>query len=209
VSGCIESHQKLKFSYSHLDGEEILLRSIPLICLASLFAYAAFAREMVVKYDSTNSLNIVRVSTQPPKSKLLKKYHYEIGLQLILEKRFEEAVSFLKPILNETSDFRRTGYLMGYAYQKLNRIEDAIATYEAYLKNDKQDYQAVFNLAYAYMHANQCLKSIEAFNKTLDQKSDYLEAHLHLSTCHNKLGHSMKAEQHLKVWSSRAKSPQL
>jgi tetratricopeptide (TPR) repeat protein len=184
-----------------------LLRSVPLICLASLFAYAAFAEVIEGKHDSTNSPNIVRVSTQPPKSKFLKKYHYETGLQLILEKRFEEAVSFLKPILNETSNFRRTGYLMGYAYQKLNRIEEAIATYEAYLINDKQDYQAVFNLAYAYMDANQCLKSIEAFNKTLDQKSDYLEAHLHLSTCHNKLGHNMKAEQHLTVWNSRTKSP--
>ena len=76
-------------------------------------------------------------------------------------------------------------------------------TYEAYLQKDKKDYQAVFNLAHAYMATNQCLESIEAFNKTLDQKPDYLEAHLHLSTCHNKLGHNFKAEQHFKVWDSR------
>jgi tetratricopeptide (TPR) repeat protein len=184
-----------------------LLRSVPLICFASLLTYVTFANAMEEKHDPANSPNIIRVSTQPPKSKLLKKYHYETGLQLLLEKRFEEAVSFLKPILNETSDFRRTGYLIGYAYQKLNLIEEAITIYEAYLKNDKQDYQAVFNLAYAYMDTNQCYKSIDAFNKTLDQKPDYLEAHLHLSTCHNKLGNNIKADQHLKVWNSRAKSP--
>ena len=35
------------------------------------------------------------------KENLLKKHHYQEGLQLILEERFEEALSFLKPILNE------------------------------------------------------------------------------------------------------------
>ncbi len=92
---------------------------------------------------------------------------------------------------------------MGYAYQKLDRIDEAITTYEAYLKTNKQDYQAVFNLAYAYMEAGLCPESIQAFSKTLDQKPDYLEAHLHLSTCHNKLGNNIKAEKHLKIWNSR------
>lgn len=159
--------------------------------------------------NSTHSFNVVLTSAQAPKSKLLKKYHYEGGLQLILEERFEEALSFLKPILHEDPDFKRTGYLMGYAYQKLERIEEAITTYEAYLKNEKQDYQAIFNLAYAYMEAGICPEAIQAFSKTLDQKPDYFEVHLHLSTCHNKLGNNIKAEQHLKIWHSRntPKSP--
>lgn len=148
-------------------------------------------------------------SPQKPNTKLLKKYHYDAGLQLILEKRFEEALSFLKPILHEDPAFNRTGFLLGYAYQKSDKIEQAISTYEDYLKLDKQDYQAVFNLAYAYMNIKKCPQAIEAFNKTLDQKPDYVEVHLHLSTCHNKLGHSVKADQHLKIWDSRnsTKSP--
>jgi len=167
-----------------------LLQHIPLLILTSFFIFSTPA-------------NGVHASAQAPKSKLLKKYHYEGGLQLILEERFEEALSFLKPILHEDPEFKRTGYLMGYAYQKLDKIKDAIDTYEAYLKSDKQDYQAIFNLAYAYMEAGQCPQAIQAFSKTLDQKPDYLEVHLHLSTCHNKLGNNIKAEQHLKIWNSR------
>ncbi|MBT6718550.1 MAG: tetratricopeptide repeat protein [Nitrospina sp.] len=179
------------------------MRSILLTCLISLFAYTSYANGMEREVDPSFTPQIALASSQPSKSKLLKKYHYEGGLQLILEKRFEEALSFLKPIWHQDPDFRRTGYLIGYAYQKLDRVEEAITTYEAYLQKDKKDYQAVFNLAHAYMATNQCLESIEAFNKTLDQKPDYLEAHLHLSTCHNKLGHNFKAEQHFKVWDSR------
>ncbi|MEK9629906.1 MAG: tetratricopeptide repeat protein [Nitrospinota bacterium] len=172
-----------------------------------LFAIPAngFAKNIRAPYN----YKIIRTSTQVLKSRLLKKYHYEGGLQLILEERFEEALSFLKPILHEDPGYKRTGYLMGYAYQKLEKIEQAITTYEEYLENDKKDYQAVFNLAYAYMEAGLCSEAIQAFSKTLDQKPDYLEAHLHLSTCHNKLGNNLKAEQHLKIWNSRekAKSP--
>jgi len=186
-----------------------LLQSIPLLSLATFFVFTTPTNGIQERNDSPYFPKFVLTSTQAPKSKLLKKYHYEGGLQLILEERFEEALSFLEPILHEDPDFKRTGYLMGYAYQKLDRIEEAIATYEAYLNNDKQDFQAVFNLAYAYMKVDLCPESIEAFSKTLDQKPDYLEVHLHLSTCHNKLGNNIKAEQHLKVWNSRtpSKSP--
>lgn len=109
----------------------------------------------------------------------------------------------------KTRNLNAPVFLMGYAYQKLDRIEEAISTYEAYLKKGKQDYQAVFNLAYAYMEAGFCPQSIQAFSKTLDQKPDYLEAHLHLSTCQNELGNNIEAEQHLKIWNSRntSKSP--
>ena len=180
-----------------------MLRSIPLLSLASLLSFAIYFNGIKIRTDSGNSLKVLLVSSQPKKGKLLKKYHYQEGLQLILEKRFEEALSFLKPILHEEPDFKRTGYLIGYAYQKLENNEKAITAYEIYLKNDKQDYQAVFNLAFAYMEANQYTKSIEVFSKTLDQKPDYLEVHLHLSICHNKLGNNIKAEQHLKLWDSR------
>lgn len=180
-----------------------MLKSISLVILISLLISTAPANGTQRINSSFYSSQITLASTQPAKSKLLKKYHYEGGLQLVLEKRFEEALSFLAPILHEEPDFKRTGYLMGYAYQKLDRIDEAITTYEAYLKTNKQDYQAVFNLAYAYMEAGLCPESIQAFSKTLDQKPDYLEAHLHLSTCHNKLGNNIKAEKHLKIWNSR------
>lgn len=180
-----------------------MLRSISFLCLIFLLYLTISFYEVDISIDSDNSRQILFISSQSQKGKLLKRYHYQEGLQLILEKRFKEALSFLKPILNEEPDFKRTGYLIGYAYQKLENTEKAIIAYESYLKNDKQDYQAVFNLAYAYMKSNQCSKSIEAFNKTLDQKPDYLEVHLHLSTCHTKLGNNIKADQHLKLWDSR------
>jgi len=53
------------------------------------------------------------------------------------------------------------------------------------------------------MEANQCPKSVGAFNKKLDQKPDYLEVHLQFSTCHNKVGINIKADQHVKIWNSR------
>jgi hypothetical protein len=53
------------------------------------------------------------------------------------------------------------------------------------------------------IEANQCPKPIEAFNKILDQKPDYLEVHIHLSTCHSKISNNIKADQYLKIWDSR------
>ena len=188
-------------------------QSISLLILVSLFYFTTYFNwiENRVEVDRITSISprVVLISSQAPKTKLLKKYHYEAGLQLILEDRFEEALSFLNPVWHEDTDFKRTGFLIGYAYQKSDKIEEAITTYESYLKTEKQDYQAVFNLAHAYMEAERCHEAIEVFNKTLDQKPDYVEVHLHLSTCHNKLGNTEKADQHLKIWDSRniTKSP--
>jgi len=120
-------------------------------------------------------------------------------------KRFEEAISFLKLVLDEDPDFKRTGFLLGFSYQKTGKSEKAISIYETYLKNDKQDYQAQFNLAHAYMDVDRCSESIDAFNKTLDQKPDYDEVHLHLSNCHKKLGNTVQADRHLQVWNTRNK----
>lgn len=143
-------------------------------------------------------------SSRAAKLKPIKQYQYEAGLQLIRAERFEEALSFLNPVLHEYPYFKRTGYLIGFAYQKTGQNEEAISVYEAYLKNDKQDSQALFNLGYAYMDTDRCLDSIEAFNKTLDQKPDYDEVHLHLSTCHKKLGNMAQSDKHLHLWHERS-----
>ncbi len=142
-------------------------------------------------------------STQAAKLKPIKQYLYEAGRQLILANRFEESISYLESVLNEDPEFKRTGYLLGFAYQKTGRNDEAIFAYESYLKNDKQDYQALFNLGYALMEADRCLESIESFNKTLDQNPEYLEVHLHLSTCHKKLGNRLQSDKHLKLWNTR------
>jgi hypothetical protein len=62
-----------------------------------------------------------------------------------------EFLFFLKPMLHYESDFKHTAYLIDYAYQKLENTEKAIFTYESYLEKNKQNYQAIFNLAYVYM----------------------------------------------------------
>ena len=144
-------------------------------------------------------------ASQAAKLKPIKKYQYEAGLQMTRAKRFEEAISFLKLVLDEDPDFKRTGFLLGFSYQKTGKSEKAISIYETYLKNDKQDYQAQFNLAHAYMDVDRCSESIDAFNKTLDQKPDYDEVHLHLSNCHKKLGNTVQADRHLQVWNTRNK----
>ena len=78
-----------------------MLRSISFLSLASLLYAAIHFNGIETKTDPRNSFKVLFVSSQPQKGNLLKKYHYQEGLQLILEERFEEALSFLKPILNE------------------------------------------------------------------------------------------------------------
>lgn len=92
---------KIKFAKRLLERGKDLLRSISFLSLASLLYAATYFNGIETKTDPRNSFKVLLISSQSQKGNFLKKYHYQEGLQLILEERFEEALSFLKPILNE------------------------------------------------------------------------------------------------------------
>ena len=92
---------KIKFAKRLLEIVKILLRFISFLRLASFLYAATYFNEIETKTDPRNSFKVHFVSSQPQKGNLLKKHHYQEGLQLNLEEQFEESLSFLKPILNE------------------------------------------------------------------------------------------------------------
>ena len=119
--------------------------------------------------------------------------------------RYEESVPFLQAVLAKDPGYQRTGFLLGFAHQRAGRKEEMFSTYRNYLERKPRDYQAHFNLAFALMNGDHCHKAIEEFKQTLILNPDYIEVHLHLSTCYKRLGKPEEAEKNLAIWNNRPK----
>lgn len=128
---------------------------------------------------------------------------YATAIQLQQKGELKISEKILIEIRNLNPNYRRTGFLLGWAHQSAGRITEAISTYRKYLSERLRDIQAHFNLAYALMNEDQCQEAIDEFKQTLKLNPDYLEVHLHLSTCYKELGKSEEAEKHLTLWNNR------
>ena len=54
------------------------------------------------------------------------------------------------------------------------------------------------------MEMDNCARAIEGFQKTLELKPDYMEAHKHLAICYKTLGNENEAQHHLALWNRAA-----
>ncbi|MFC1595781.1 tetratricopeptide repeat protein [Candidatus Margulisiibacteriota bacterium] len=101
---------------------------------------------------------------------------YEAARQNQLTGRYKDSIKYLQAIIAKNPGYKNAGLLLGFAYQKLKMEEEAILVYRQYLNHKPADYQAHFNLAYAYMEKGEYQKAISGFKKVLELKPDYREA---------------------------------
>jgi protein O-mannosyl-transferase len=129
-------------------------------------------------------------------------YQYKAGLLMQNIGRHEDSIPLLEAVMEYDSDYLRTGFLLGFAYQKMGRLE-TIKTYQDYLDRKPLDSQAQFNLAYALMKKEKYQIAIQHFNEALQLRKEYHEVHLHLATCYRSLGRAKEAEKHLAKWNKK------
>ena len=131
------------------------------------------------------------------------RYLYEAARQAQFMKQYEESISFLNGIMSRHPNYKRTGFLLGFAHQMSERNAEAVKVYEDYLKIQPDDHQAHFNLAFACMKMGEYLPAIAHYEKTLELKPGYNECHLRLADCFRQLGRTEEAERHQKLWDAR------
>jgi|APHig6443717497_1056834.scaffolds.fasta_scaffold06687_7 Flp pilus assembly protein TadD len=71
-----------------------------------------------------------------------------ISYSLILSNRFEEALGYLHDVLRFSPEDDVAFSLQGYCYEKMNRIDEAIASYKKVITYNKTDLNAFNSLAY-------------------------------------------------------------
>ncbi len=128
---------------------------------------------------------------------------YDLALLKQLAGKYSESIPVLQKVRERAPDFRRLGFLLGFAYQSTGLNDLAVKTYSTYLEKRPNDFQARFNLGYAQMVREEYSEAVESFHMVLDFKPDYYEVHLHLSTCYKKLGNDSQSQDHLKIWEQK------
>ena len=93
---------------------------------------------------------------------------------------------------------------MGFAYQKTGQSKIAIATYYRFLRRNPNDVQSHVNLAYELKAENNCNSAVVHFNKVIELRPSYREAHLHLSRCYRVLGDELLSEKHRGIFAKES-----
>lgn len=86
------------------------------------------------------------------------------------------------------ADFRRA-----FQLQNVGRDRDAIPIYKQLLQQNPKWTNVHYNLGYAYLTTAQCEEAVTQFDSTLVLQPNYPVAHLHLSTCLDRLGRKDEA----------------
>ena len=99
--------------------------------------------------------------------------NYRIGVALMNEGNFEEAIEKLKQFKSDDELVQPAAYrLIGDAYSELQDTEQAIAYYKKAAESKSNDFTVIYleKLAHTYEDAGQVDKAMETYNKIL---SDY------------------------------------
>jgi protein O-mannosyl-transferase len=80
------------------------------------------------------------------------------------------------------------------------REREAIPIYRALLEQNPDWVNVHYNLGHALMSIGQCDAAIAELEKTLQLQPNYPLAHLHLSTCLQRLGREQEAARHLAIY---------
>ena len=86
------------------------------------------------------------------------------------------------------SDFAEAHYNLGNAFQKLGRLDEAVASFHKALAIKPDFAEAHYNLGNAFQKLGRLDEAVASFHKALAIKSDYTEAHNNLGLALQNLG---------------------
>jgi tetratricopeptide (TPR) repeat protein len=91
-----------------------------------------------------------------------------VASRLISEKRYDEAIAVLEPVVEENPELRAAAERLAICYQRAGRPHDAIRLLEERIASDPYHLPFVRTLGYAYLDIGERDKAIETWHSVLD-----------------------------------------
>jgi len=110
------------------------------------------------------------------------------AVKLINNRSYEEALECLKDIINENKSDPKIFNLYGIVQLQLNKMDDAVISFENSIQLDDKFIQGYNNLGNVYVKSGKFKKAIEMYNKVLSIKPDYSAGYNNLASAQNDLG---------------------
>ena len=183
----------------------------------------AFALQKEGKYKEAVSYYKAYIANNPSNAQAM----YNLALALMSAKNYDEAAEYFEKVLAISPGTLDAHQYLGECYsrlgktalaqqhktlysgnlfnnalslQKAGKLDEAIGLYKVFLKQNPNDHQANFAMAYAFMDQKKYQESIAYFNRTLVLKPDYNEVHYYLSLLYKSLGDNKTSDRELALF---------
>ncbi len=110
------------------------------------------------------------------------------AIKLINNRSYKEALECLKDIVSENKNDPKILNLYGIVQLQLNKINEAINSFERTILLDKKFIQGYNNLGNVYVKSGKLRKAVEMYNKVLSLKPDYPAGFNNLASAQSDLG---------------------
>lgn len=136
----------------------------------------------------------------------LEEGHYNLGVALTKQEKFEEALPHLEKSISVNPYFIKGYYAVGNALVALERYEEAVGYYQKALEISPDDVEVRHNLGVAYSHTGKAEKAIEELEKTIELQPGFFLAYTSLSLMYKNMGDTEKVADVDKRWADYAKT---
>ena len=110
------------------------------------------------------------------------------AVKLINNRSYKEALECLKDIVSKNKNDPKIYNLYGIVQLQLNKMDDAIISFENSIQLDDKFIQGYNNLGNVYVKSGKFKKAIEMYNKVLSIKPDYSAGYNNLASAQNDMG---------------------
>jgi tetratricopeptide (TPR) repeat protein len=181
----------------HQEGLEILYRAVDWFPnWADAHYYLSQAHE--VMGNTTEQIEELKLAAELDPRAL--EYPYKLALTLQSVDQVQQSVPYLERVLGYNPEYELAGFMMGFAYQVMNKPKLAEKEYRRFLVFRPDYFQAWFNLAYLSMQRGDCDTAIEYFTRVITLNPQYTGAHNNLAKCYRAVGNELKAQQHEQLY---------
>jgi tetratricopeptide (TPR) repeat protein len=104
----------------------------------------------------------------------------DVGIRLLKQRRFREAIAPLKKGLNKPLEFySRSNVLttIGNCYNQLNKFEESLEYHEQAIEEDPNNHKAYVNIGIVYRLMGDYDKAAQSYSKAMELAPDYAELH--------------------------------
>ena len=153
-----------------------LIEILIIVIISASYGFAAYQRNFVWKNGLSLWSDVVKKSSSKARP------YNNLGRACLLEKKFLQAIPFLKTALKHSPNFSYAHYNLGIAYQGIRRYDNAIAEYRKILHGARQPYFAEVynNLGVCYFNKGWIDMAIKEFRKALNINPDFSNAGFNL-----------------------------
>jgi superkiller protein 3 len=152
-----------------------MIRCSSVVVLLLLLSFSAvFSQEVKQEEDSPSPTEMEAI-----------KQHQE-GTKLMLEKKYQKAIAFLKKAIELNPEFSEAYYNLGLSYERVGEYKDAIKNLKEARKLSPDNPNTYYALGYAYYQKKKYKQAVDAFEHAARLKPDN-------PFTHSKLGYTYLA----------------